>query len=418
MTQRPPGSTSPRLLSARWLVAVGVVLHLVLAVSAGLSPDEAHYALYGAHPDWSYFDHPPLVGWLQAPFVAAGGADWLMRAVPMASWLVAVWQMIGLCRQLPINPPGSFDPRRRDGWVVLILLLSPVLDLLGVALVPDTLFMPLVPAVMSATWRLRMPEVASQWRRWLVLSTLSGLCVLTKYTGIFVVFGAFLSLCIFHGFKLLRWGGLWLAALILVTMASPIVTWNISHHWVSFAYQSAHAAGQHWQLTSALRALLLQIALYGPLLPIGVILGLRAIARQAPGPAFALACDARTLGLAFGVPVLIVFAVAAGRGAALPHWTACGWVALIPLAVAGALECRRVLVAGLVLWHGLLLGAVVMLVVMGGFGSETGSASTSPAGSRATGAQLNPVADVYGWKRPHCTALGSRSSAERADLSS
>jgi 4-amino-4-deoxy-L-arabinose transferase-like glycosyltransferase len=399
VTQRPPVATAPRSLSASWLVAVGVVLHLILAVSAGLSPDEAHYALYGAHPDWSYFDHPPLVGWLQAPFVAAGGDDWLMRVVPMASWLIAVWLMIGLCRELPIESPGNSGPRRRDAWVVLLLLLSPMLDLLGVALVPDTLLMPLVPAVMSATWRLRTPEQASKWRRWFVLSVLLGLCMLTKYTGLFVVLGALLSLCWFHGRKLLHWPGPWLTAMVVVAMASPVVTWNIAHHWASFVYQSAHAAGdQDWQLRSALRAAVLQFALYGLLLPIGVVRGLRAIACQAPGPAFTVVGDARTLGLAFGVPVLLVFVAMAGRGSSLPHWTACGWVALIPLALDGALRLGRTLVAGLILWHGVLLGAILVLVLMGGLGSETGSAAISPAGMRSPEGRANPVADVYGWE--------------------
>ena len=399
VTHTSPVTTSRRSLSAGWLVGVGILLHLMLAVSAGLSPDEAHYALYGAHLDWSYFDHPPLVGWVQAPFAAAGGADWLMRVVPMGSWLASVWLMIGLCRQLPIESPGAMGPRRRDGWVVLLLLLSPMLDLLGVALVPDSLLMPLVPAVMSATWRLRSPEAASTWRRWLVLATLLGLCMLAKYTGIFIVLGSLLSLCKFHGRKLMRLPGPWLTALIVVAMTSPVVAWNVSHRWASFVYQSEHAAGdQNWQLRVALRAVALQFALYGLMLPIGVVQGLRTISRGKPGPPPTVEGDARMLGFAFGVPVLLVFAAMAGRGASLPHWTASGWVALIPLAVDGGLRLGRALVGGLVVWHASLLASILVLVLIGGVGSETEGAAISPAGFRATDWRVNPVADVYGWE--------------------
>jgi 4-amino-4-deoxy-L-arabinose transferase-like glycosyltransferase len=49
-----------------------VLLHLAIGASIGLSVDEAHYLLYAAYPDWSYFDHPPLVGWVQWPLVALG----------------------------------------------------------------------------------------------------------------------------------------------------------------------------------------------------------------------------------------------------------------------------------------------------------------------------------------------------------
>lgn len=48
------------------LIAASMLLRLFSARAVGLSVDEAHYALYGLHLDWSYFDHPPMVGWLQA----------------------------------------------------------------------------------------------------------------------------------------------------------------------------------------------------------------------------------------------------------------------------------------------------------------------------------------------------------------
>ena len=43
-----------------------------LGAVIGLSVDEAHYLLYAVHPALSYFDHPPLVGWVQWPLVALG----------------------------------------------------------------------------------------------------------------------------------------------------------------------------------------------------------------------------------------------------------------------------------------------------------------------------------------------------------
>ena len=74
-----------KLLLAAALCLAG---HTYLALALGLSVDEAHYALYAAHPALSYFDHPPLVGWLQIPFVWLGGADWLLRVVPLVLWSI------------------------------------------------------------------------------------------------------------------------------------------------------------------------------------------------------------------------------------------------------------------------------------------------------------------------------------------
>ena len=400
----------PQSLSAGWLIAIGLVMHLVLATHAGMSPDEAHYALYGAHLDWSYFDHPPLAGWLQAPFVAAGGFDLLMRVVPMASWLLAVRTMIVLCRQLPLTSGSTqASAPRVDGWVVAMMLASPMLNLLGVALVPDTLLIVLVPAVMSATWRLRKADTAGQPWPWLCLSLLLGLCVLSKYTGLFVVLGAGLSLLRFHGSDILRMRGAWLCAAIVAASASPVLAWNLQHDWASISYQFAHAIGnQAWTIGAALRAMALQFALYGLLLPIAASRLLRLSEAEDAGVA-----NVRAMGIAFGAPLLRVFAVMAGRGCSLPHWTACGWVALVPLAVSGVIRMAARAVAALLIWQGALLIVIVGLVLTGGPGSETGAAAISAAGVRIAGSHANPLADLNGWE---AAALHGTGLAEQRGL--
>ena len=52
-------TTSGRLLGFVFFV------HACVGAAVGLSVDEAHYLLYALHPALSYFDHPPLVGWVQ-----------------------------------------------------------------------------------------------------------------------------------------------------------------------------------------------------------------------------------------------------------------------------------------------------------------------------------------------------------------
>ena len=46
----------------------------------GLGVDEAHYVLYGIHLDLSYFDHPPLIGWIEGIFlILFGKSEWAAR---------------------------------------------------------------------------------------------------------------------------------------------------------------------------------------------------------------------------------------------------------------------------------------------------------------------------------------------------
>src|SRR3990167_7616837 len=75
---------------ARCVLALVFGLHAVLGALLGLSVDEAHYLLYAAHPALSYFDHPPLVGWVQWPLVALDAPVALLRLVPGLLWLATV----------------------------------------------------------------------------------------------------------------------------------------------------------------------------------------------------------------------------------------------------------------------------------------------------------------------------------------
>ncbi|MBV8231324.1 MAG: hypothetical protein JO329_15190, partial [Planctomycetaceae bacterium] len=43
------------------LIVVSGLLRLGWAASLGLGNDEAYHYLFTTHPDWSYFDHPPML---------------------------------------------------------------------------------------------------------------------------------------------------------------------------------------------------------------------------------------------------------------------------------------------------------------------------------------------------------------------
>jgi 4-amino-4-deoxy-L-arabinose transferase-like glycosyltransferase len=60
---------------ALWgLIAVATLLRLAWAASLGPGNDEAYYFLFTAHPDWSYFDQPPMVALVEAAgLVLSGG---------------------------------------------------------------------------------------------------------------------------------------------------------------------------------------------------------------------------------------------------------------------------------------------------------------------------------------------------------
>jgi 4-amino-4-deoxy-L-arabinose transferase-like glycosyltransferase len=46
------------------LIAVATFLRVFVAATLEFSVDEVYYWTYALYPDWSHFDHPPMVGWI------------------------------------------------------------------------------------------------------------------------------------------------------------------------------------------------------------------------------------------------------------------------------------------------------------------------------------------------------------------
>src|ERR1700722_19871640 len=64
------------------LIAGTAAMRLLCAVSLGLGNDEAYHSLYAAHPALSYFDHPPMMAWVEMAGLslsATRGAAWALR---------------------------------------------------------------------------------------------------------------------------------------------------------------------------------------------------------------------------------------------------------------------------------------------------------------------------------------------------
>src|SRR5262245_34371548 len=64
------------------LIAVTTAIRLFCSTSLGLGNDEAYHFLYATHPSLSYFDHPPMMAWVEMAGLALPGARnavWALR---------------------------------------------------------------------------------------------------------------------------------------------------------------------------------------------------------------------------------------------------------------------------------------------------------------------------------------------------
>lgn len=367
-----------------WVLALACGVHFAVGALVGLSVDEAHYALYAAHPALSYFDHPPLVGWVQWPLVAVHAPTAVLRVLPQALWLGTALLVFQLAQRLQALRGASPGEGAAGHWAVAALALAPLLHILGIGLLPDTLLVFLTAALMWLTLELMQPARAQATAPWLALGVVLGLAGLSKYTAIVPALAVAIAVLRAHGVRVLQCRGPWLALLLALLLVLPVAVWNHQNDWVSFAYQAQHGAGGDWSGLHVLRFVLLQCLVYGPLLWWGGV----GVAHMGTQPA-------RALGWFFGLP-MVVFAVSSGGGTSLPHWTAPAWVALAPfagLALAQAVQGgRRRWVLGLVWAQGAVCAAMLGLMLTAGLPFVSGSQGQ---GNRQS--PSNPLADVYGW---------------------
>jgi 4-amino-4-deoxy-L-arabinose transferase-like glycosyltransferase len=278
--------------------------------------DEAHYALYGLFPDWSYFDHPPLVGWLQAVVLLFSDSELALRLWPLFLTVIATWLVYRLSREL-FSRATSWTP-----FVAVLLLHSAlVFQLLGIALVPEV---PLLVLGLAATLFLWRVSLTNRWRDWLLLGLFLGLAGLAKYTAVTLAAGTVLFLLWQSGWRSLLNPRLWLSAAVALMIIFPVLYWNNLHDWISFRYQLGHGLPDRaWSLKRFAIAAAGQVLAYGPAVVVFGIAAMSAAYRRS---------DAGTrLSLSMVLPLFLLIAWGAGHEETLPHWTLLGWALLAPL---------------------------------------------------------------------------------------
>ena len=381
-------SPLPALSNHRWPLALllilggNTVLHFALGWALGLTGDEAHYALYAAHLDLSYYDHPPLVGWIQWPLVALDAPAGVLRVIPQALWVITAVLVYAIAQRLQ----GGAAPHA-GLWALAAFAVAPMFHILGIGLLPDTLLMTLTAAVLLQTLRMQDATEVGRLPAWLLLGALLGLAGLAKYTAIFVAIPVVICLIVAHGWRVLRARGPWLALALALGLVLPVFVWNAQHDWISFAYQLHHGKGSHWQFSRLGVFVLVQWLLY--LLLIWGLLGLSR--HQSQGSSVRLSGPQWSLLAFFALPFGVLMALSGG-GSGLPHWTAPAWVALTPFAGVGlatlwARGRRRLIwvLGGIQVVFCLLLYALML------------SAGPPWISSPKPPEPINPFTDFYGW---------------------
>ena len=368
-------------------ICIAALVHFALGFSVEFSVDEAHYALYAKHLAWSYFDHPPLVGWIQWPLVSLTSSEGIIRLIPELLWIISAFLVYQVTLEIHHLIQG-----RNAGYLttalpsanscglmaVLAIIAAPLPHVLAIGLLPDTLLAPLSLGLMLMALRWTHKDSFSLGD-WMITGLLLGLAGLSKYTAAFTAFALLFVFLVSPKKVWINKVGFWIAAAIALIVISPVLYWNWINDWISFKYQIAHGSGGVWAWRRVAAFMAIQIACFGPLLVLGAFVFLKHCLRSQRAILIGL--------ISFFVIPFTIFASLSGGGG-LPHWTTPAWFCLAPfagigLAKAWAMQYRlaiRLLVIG------------QLLICLLGFGFVLSG------GMNSSSIKSNPIADLYGWK--------------------
>lgn len=328
------------------LVLLGTtVLHVVLAVWAPVSGDEAYYWDCSRHPDWSYFDQPPLVIWAMIPFRAVlGDTSLAVRAPAILASLVIALGLLAIVRRLGGGP-------RQAGLAYLLLHGTPLV-FLGSAYASTDIAM--IAAYTLAAWA-AMAVAEGDLRGWWGFGLATGVGFLAKFPMVLALAAILAAVIWGEGRRHLRRATPYLAALLAFACTTPVWIWAVRHDWANVVFQ---LAGRHRSSGFTLKYLGeylgANLLLVSP--PLLVALGAAWwLARRRPEPVWRVAVVAAVAPFAF-------FALLALRSRMSPHWGAPGLVVAAALLVLLSFRLKRgLVVSGFVV--GLLLVATVLTII-------------------------------------------------------
>jgi 4-amino-4-deoxy-L-arabinose transferase-like glycosyltransferase len=355
-----------------FLYLVGLKLWFDLVVTP--MGDEAYYWMWGQHLSWSYFDHPPLNGWLQGLVATLFG--WSNFSARLLTW-VSLGGTLGIF-WLWSARLGAAD---RESWfwhTSVIYLTIPVIAAMTSFAFHDHLLLFFVIASaycfhgFAGDWE----EGKPRWRKLYAAAALLGLAVLTKYNGVFLGLGYAVWVLVRPKLRaLLLTPHLWLAALLAIAIQAPVIYWNLTEGMASFRFHLAERPSANYGHPRPGQILIFlgnMVALMSPVLFLSLF--------RLPWLKPATPDECRAIGLAMATylaSTLVWTAIAAYIYIYL-HWNIVAYAALAPIAyrlIGGRIWLFVHIAFGLLLMTIAMLSYIVGPFTVLGYGDPGAAAS-------------------------------------------
>jgi 4-amino-4-deoxy-L-arabinose transferase-like glycosyltransferase len=230
------GLTAAPMRTAFYLaLALTLAFKFWLAATLPMTGDEAYFIYWGVYPDYGYYDHPPLIGWILAALLQLSSAEWVLRLpVIVLPALVA----LGMLQYL--RPAGA----DKAYAAALGFLLLPV-NVWNVLITTDTplvLFSFLSALCFAAALR-RGSDLL-----YAVSGAMLGLAFLSKYFAVLLGF-AYLAFVLTQPAGRRGWRGLAIVFAAVLPFAALNAWWNYNNCWANLMFNVYNRHGDAgWSL--------------------------------------------------------------------------------------------------------------------------------------------------------------------------
>lgn len=370
-----------------YLIGINIIIKLLLAPLLELGNDEVYYWTYLLRPDWNYFDHPPMVGWMMRFFTFNGfwASEISLRLGSIVASAVSTWFIFKI---------GKLLSSERLGWYAAILYSASIYTgfIAGFFVLPDSPQMPFWTGALYIMAHLMLRKSdENNWGIWLLLGLVIGLAALCKVHGLFLWagFGLFILL---QKRQWLSNPRLYVSAFITLLCLVPILYWNINYDFITYRFHSERVTNTGVQIDSFIQEIVGEFAYQNPivfsLVWISVIFfAMRKFRFRQNRIGIWLLC--------MSLPMLLVFWAVALFNPTLPHWSGPAYIPLYFL-VAAWFEIGKPNFFPLVFKLAIAIVAVVLV-------AATVAVKFSPVnfGSKSPNSygEYCPTLDLSGWNK-------------------
>ncbi len=372
------------------LATVSAFVRAFLAATLEFGNDEVYYWTFAVYPDLSHFDHPPMVGWVIQLF----SLNLIMDSELFIRLGSVIFGIINLGLVFLI---GREVRDERTGLFAALLYTASIYGtvITGVFILPDT---PQNLFWLLGLWlffRAFNEKYTDKLRKnYLFLAfVMSGFSILSKYTGVFLIFGGLVYIISYQQIWLRR-KEFFLGLLAVLLITTPILFWNIENNFISFTYQGARMDVSQGGFRPDYFAteVLGQILYNNPVNFVLIVMAFFALRRNKY-----INSNQRWLLLFTSLPMIAVFLTFSLFRQTLPHWTGPSYHSLMILAAAWlASKYPESRFPTPLRWA---VGICSFIVILGFTQIKTGIIPfPKETESRKLG-KSDPTLDMYGWRQ-------------------